>query len=149
MTVFKNKKMYRELQKSDFNKSYLNLLKQLTDIGNISQNDFNIRFDLISDNKLHKIFVLEDHNKIISTGTLIIEPKFLHQCGNIGHIEDIVVDVEYKGKGLGKKMIKYLTDLAEDYACYKIILNCDEKIEKFYKKCGYEKKNTGMAKYFE
>jgi hypothetical protein len=37
---------------------------------------------------------------------------------------------------------------AKKEKCYKIILDCDENLENFYKKSGLEKKGIQMAKYF-
>ena len=30
--------------------------------------------------------------KVIGCATLLIEPKFIHECSNVGHIEDVVID---------------------------------------------------------
>ena len=50
------------------------------------------------------VILIEDlqKKKIVAAGTLMIEYKFIHNCGHIGHIEDIVVDKEERGKNLGK-----------------------------------------------
>lgn len=48
------------------------------------------------------ITVIEDENKdIIASATLLLEYKFLHECGNVGHIEDVVVHDSQRGKRLG------------------------------------------------
>jgi len=48
--------------------------------------------------------VIEDrvHGKIMGAGTLLVEPKFIRECGSTGHIEDIVVHEAARGLGLGK-----------------------------------------------
>lgn len=54
------------------------------------------------------------------------------------------------GKGLGKGIIMYLTELAEKCGCYKVILDCDEHNTGFYAKCGYSGGHSPvyMARYF-
>ena len=96
--------MYRLLEKMDYEKGLLELLSQLTTTGKVSKEDFIQQYNTIKGNTNHKIYVLEENNKIISCGTLLIEPKFIHNCSNVGHIEDIVVDKNSRGKGLGKKI---------------------------------------------
>ena len=38
--------------------------------------------------------------------------------------------------------------LAKERNCYKVILDCDEKISNVYKSNGFEIKNIQMSKYF-
>jgi glucosamine-phosphate N-acetyltransferase len=76
------------------------------------------------------ILVLEDveRAKIIASGTLLVERKFLHQGGLAGHIEDVVCDEGYRGLSLGKKLIAALVHLARVKGCYKVILDCNVSI---------------------
>lgn len=141
--------MYRLLDKTDFDKKFVELLSQLTETGNITKESFENQYESMSFNPYHRIYVLEDNNKIISCGTLLIEPKFIHNCSNVGHIEDIVVDKNARGKGLGKKIIKFLTEESKKYNCYKVILDCSNDHEEFYEKCGYKLKGKYMAHYFK
>ena len=139
---------FRNLQKNDFNNGYLDLLSQLTEVNkeNISFDNFCNFIDNL--NNQHKIIVIIHENKIVASGTLLIENKIIHGISKVGHIEDIVVDSECRGFGLGKKIVTYLTDLSKKNNCYKVILNCKEENCGFYKKCGYEKKETEMVQYF-
>ena len=59
---------FRFLEKNDFNKGYVDLLKQLTNVGDITLESFNIQYDYIMTNKYHYIFVLEENKKIIAKG---------------------------------------------------------------------------------
>jgi glucosamine-phosphate N-acetyltransferase len=51
------------------------------------------------------IVVIEEKatGKLVATGTLAVELKFVHSCGHVGHIEDIVCDEAYRGKQLGRR----------------------------------------------
>ncbi len=139
---------FRNLQKSDFNFGYLDLLSQLTEVNknNISFKKFSNFIDKLNEN--HKIIIIINNNKIIATGTLLIENKIIHSISKVGHIEDIVVDSNSKGLGIGKQIVTYLTNLAKENNCYKVILNCNDHNVGFYQKCGYQKKETQMVKYF-
>ena len=41
-------------------------------------------------------------------------------------------------------LLKYSKYVAKQYHCYKIILNCKEELEKFYKKNGFSKSSIQM-----
>mmetsp|Transcript_16514 Transcript_16514/g.28052 ORF Transcript_16514/g.28052 Transcript_16514/m.28052 type:complete len:101 (-) Transcript_16514:147-449(-) len=92
----------------------------------------------------YKIVVIVDKatKKIIGSGSLIIEKKFIRNAGICGHIEDIVINESHRGQKLGLRIIKVLTDIGWANNCYKVILDCDEKNTGFYEKCGYSVKGA-------
>ena len=140
--------MIRKLTKNDFNNKYFDLLDQLssTNQENITYNKFELFINQLNNN--HNIYVIEKNNKIIASGTLLIENKIIHNFGKVGHIEDIVVDFNERGSGIGKLMINHLIEAAKNLNCYKIILNCNESNVQFYEKCGFIKKELEMVIYF-
>lgn len=54
--------------------------------------------------------------------------------GLVAHIEDIIIDSNYRKQGLGKKIINELINISTQSNCYKIILDCNEKKCKFLSK---------------
>jgi glucosamine-phosphate N-acetyltransferase len=140
----------RPLHLEDYNKGYLFLLKQLTDIENLNEEKFQKRFkELQLEKNVYFIIVLEDiiKKRIIGTGTIFLEKKIVHGAGLCGHIEDVVIDENYRGKKLGQRIVEHLIYLAKKNHCYKIILNCSEKNISFYEKCGFKKKEFQMVFY--
>ncbi|KAG2686607.1 hypothetical protein I3760_09G013600 [Carya illinoinensis] len=143
--------LVRRLQISDKSKGFIELLRQLTFCDSVSDNDFEDRFHEISSlGDHHVICVIEDETseKIIATGSVFIENKFLRNCGKVGHIEDVVIDSNARGMQLGKKVIAFLTDHARSMGCYKVILDCSLENRAFYEKCGFKQKEIQMVKYF-
>ena len=140
--------IFRKLEKEDYNLGYLSLLEQLTHVGDISVEDWNNRYEEIQSNSCIQIWVIVDKDSIIATGTIIIEPKFTHNIGRVGHIEDIVVHKDKHGLGFGKKIIDDLVNIARNSGCYKVILNCSDKNIGFYEKVGFTLKERQMAHYF-
>ena len=69
--------------------------------------------------------------------------------GSVGHIEDIVVDKNIRGSGLGRIIIEHLVNFGFKNNCYKIILDCSEKNKKFYEKLGFQKKEIQMVNYIK
>jgi glucosamine-phosphate N-acetyltransferase len=92
----------------------------------------------------HEYFtiVLEDtaKSKIVGSGTIFVERKFVHSNGLVGHIEDIVTHKDYRGLNLGKLIIETLKVIGKRTGCYKIILDCSDKNVPFYQKCGFTQK---------
>ena len=139
----------REIQRTDYDKGYINLLKQLTSVGSIKYSDFVKKVTDIINNVNHYIYVIEDNDKkeIIATGTIFIENKIIHNFGKVGHIEDIVVHRDYRGCNLGKIIVAKMVEIGKDKGCYKIILDCKETNIGFYEKCGFKKHQMQMASY--
>lgn len=122
--------------KSSDKTEYINLLSQLSKMNiDVSDEAFNIFVAQL--NNSHMVKVIKDgSDKIIGTITIFIENKIIHNNGKVGHIEDVVVDSEYRKKGIGKKLLEHAREICKD--CYKIILNCDDDKIDFYTKCGFE-----------
>lgn len=137
----------RKLRKGDSVEGYCDVLSCLTSVGSFSQAEFDAQLCKIEQCGGH-IWILEDAGRIIGTGTLLVEPKFIHSCGNAGHIEDVVIHRDYQGKGYGRLLIEQLLTCAKDMGCYKVILDCREHVEAFYEKMGFEKRGLQMAKYW-
>ena len=76
----------------------------------------------------------EDNKKIIGMVTLLIEQKLIHGGQCVAHIEDLVVDLEYRKLGIGKQLIDFCKTYANQNNCYKIILDCADETRKFYEK---------------
>lgn len=141
----------RKLEISDRKKGFVELLQQLTVCGSISDEAFDKRFNEVAKyGDDHLICVIEgrDSGKIIATGSVFIEKKFIRNCGKVGHIEDVVVDSNVRGKNLGKKVVEFLSDHAHSMGCYKVILDCSSENMPFYERCGFKKKEIQMVKYF-
>ena len=71
-------------------------------------------------------------SKIIRRG-LDIE-QYFNFFVNLPNIEDLVVDREERGKNIAQQLINKCIEYAKSQNCYKIILNCNENLIKFYEK---------------
>jgi len=133
----------RKLELSDYYLDYLQLLNSLSptveDKGLLS---FQEQYNKIMASRNIHIFVIEDQSseydaRIVTSGTLLVEEKFLHDHGKVGHIEDIVVASDTRGQGYGKQMVDHLVKTAKTLGCYKVILNCKEEVVPFYQKSNF------------
>lgn len=83
------------------------------------------------------IYIAKRDKEIIGTATLLIEQKFIHGGGKVGHIEDVSVKKEYEGNGVASNIMDALIEIAREKGCYKIILDCKDKLLPFYGKFGF------------
>jgi glucosamine-phosphate N-acetyltransferase len=140
----------RALEPMDYDKGFLKCLAMLTTVGPLSKSEFMDRYNYFKAHN-HEYFtiVIEDVQKkvIVGAGTLLVERKFIHSNGLVGHIEDIVTHSDYRGLNLGRIVIETLKGIGKSVGCYKIILDCSTSNVPFYQKCGFEKKEVEMAWY--
>ena len=133
-----NEPIIRNLKESDLNNGFLNTLKSLTVVGNIDDEAAKKRFHEILSDPNYIIKIAEIDGKIVGSTTLFIELKFIHELGMVGHIEDVVTDKNFQGRGIGKKIILSLLDEAKNRGCYKTILDCDDDVIPFYEKINFQ-----------
>ena len=128
----------RKLQKEDLWNGFLHTLDSLRQTSGMGEKTVEKIFDKINSNPDHIVAVAVLEGKIIGSTTLLIETKFIHNGGKVGHIEDVVVDKEHQRKGIGEKIVKYLLKYAKEQGCYKTILDCADDIKPFYEKLGFK-----------
>ena len=134
----------RKLQKKDLYNGFLLSLDVLRKSSHLKPKKANSIFDKISKNPDYIIYVAIDNGKVIGATTLLIEQKFIHDGGKVGHIEDVVVRKHYQGRGVGKKIIGALLKYAEKKGCYKTILDCTDDLIPFYENLGFKRHSNSM-----
>ena len=136
---------FREIQKKDIPEVW-KLLEQLKPISEIELKDFTPDIDdaWTEFNSIGIVGV--DKGKIIAYGSLVIESKIRGYLS--GQIEDVVVDRNYRGKGVGEKLIDEINKKANKVGCYRVTLFCKEELVPFYSKNGYQVNNIVMKKWF-
>jgi ribosomal protein S18 acetylase RimI-like enzyme len=60
-------------------------------------------------------------------------------------IEDVAVNKDHRGKGIGKSLVEKLIEIGKQKNCDKLVLNSSEKNSKFYEKIGFEKNEIQMV----
>lgn len=127
----------RILKKEDLQNGFLRTLDSLrqTSIDKKKAEDI---FERINANPNHIIVVAELDGKVVGATTLLIEQKFIHNGGLVGHVEDVVVDKNFQGQKIGAKIMNYLLNVAKEAGCYKTILDCTDDVKSFYEKLGFK-----------
>lgn len=91
-----------------------------------------------------RTYVAKIDDRVVGTATLLVERKFIHHGGLVGHIEDVSVHKEFQRRGIGTSLVRYITEEARKLGCYKVILNCFEHVAPFYVRIGYRRHDLGL-----
>jgi len=134
----------REIEEDDLEKGFLETLDFLRNTSSIDKNKAKEILKKIKQNPNHIIYVAIDDKKIIGSTTLLIEQKFIHDGGLVGHIEDVVVRKDYERNGIGVKLVTSMLERAKEKNCYKTILDCKDDVKQFYEKIGFKRESNCM-----
>ncbi|KAG9237372.1 putative glucosamine 6-phosphate N-acetyltransferase 1 [Amylocarpus encephaloides] len=145
----------RPLRGNDHALGHLDPLRDLAAVGEISETDWRGRFEEMRRAEgVYYVVVIEwegpgGERRIVGTGTLVVERKFLFKLGIQGHVEDIAIVKAHQGKQLGGALLAALNRIAREVGCYKNILDCSLKNSPFYEKCGFTERGIEMDIYFD
>lgn len=89
-------------------------------------------------NSMFKCFVLQD-------GVLVGAGRAIADGIDCSYLCDIIVHPDFQGQGIGQAMVRNLMDLSSGHA--KIILYANPGKEGFYRKFGFRRMLTAMAKF--
>ena len=134
----------REIQESDLEKGFLECLDNLKIASDLEKDSAKNILNSILDDSNHIIHIAELDGKIVGSTTLLIEQKFIHKGGLVGHIEDVVIKEGFGRKQIGKKIVESLLEIAKNRGCYKTILDCKDDVKEFYEKIGFRHESNCM-----
>ena len=134
----------REIRENDLENGFLETLDFLRKASDLDKSKAKEILEKIKQNSNQIIQVAIDDKKIVGCITLLIEQKFIHDGGLIGHIEDVVVRKDYEGKGIGMKLVTSMLEYAKRKNCYKTILDCKDDVKQFYERIGFKHESNGM-----
>ncbi|WVQ93334.1 hypothetical protein IAU59_000402 [Kwoniella sp. CBS 9459] len=140
----------RPLASDDNIRGHFDVLSVLTAAPQLSAQTYRDTFqELRACRNTYFIIVIVERatDKIVGSGSIIVERKLLRSAGLVGHIEDIAVSKSMQGRKLGLRIINALEEIGRARGCYKIILDCSDKNIPFYEKCGFKHKEFQMVRY--
>lgn len=95
----------------------------------------------MSEYPYYKVFVVEDNQRIIGTCSLIIIDNLGHKGANLAVAESMIVSQEYRGHGIGSKLMQFVMEKAKEENCYKLMLSSNKKrirAHKLYEQLGFQ-----------
>ena len=122
---------------SDIEEQLAGLFRQLN--SNIKQVDLSQVMD--PDNPISLVYCREG-NKVLGMALMC---TYTVISGIKGWVEDVVVDVEHRGQGIGRKLMEKLVELGKQNGLTEILLfSADKRIEaiNLYKSLGFKEKES-------
>jgi glucosamine-phosphate N-acetyltransferase len=132
----------RELNGHDLSSGFLEALAGLAEVGLTPA-----QAGEVLRNRLRagiRTYVARVGERVAGTASLLVEQKFIHGGGRVGHIEDVAVHPDFRHHGIGSALVRHATEEARRHGCYKVILNCFERLTPFYAQLGYRPHDVGM-----
>jgi GNAT superfamily N-acetyltransferase len=90
----------------------------------------------------YTIYVAILDGSVIGTFELLIMDNLAHLGAPSGVLEDIVVHRDWRGKGVGKQMVRFAMNRCRERGCYKLALSSNLKREaahRFYDRLGFQR----------
>lgn len=126
--------------------SFLHTLGQLHQVQALSLDEAVTTFQAI-DRQWSKMFVAMVDDSIVGMVTLLLEHKFARGGTLAGHIEDLVVDEQQRGKGIAHALLEAALTHAQQAGVYKTILDCSQELVSYYERYGFSAKEVCMKRY--
>ncbi|KAG8470336.1 hypothetical protein KFE25_008757 [Diacronema lutheri] len=142
----------RRLEPADFDRGALQLLAQLTTVGDVSREGF-VAFVERSDAAGERAtFVLVDSasaGSLVGIGTLLLVARAAPEATGErrAHIEDVVIDERARGRGYGALLVRTLLEAACATGAAAVLLECSVENAAFYERLGFARAFTSMALY--
>lgn len=128
----------------------LELYKELTPFENSLERSIEIYKEILQDEQ-YLIVVAKENNKVIGSAFGVC-----CKCLSVGGspflvIEDVIINEDFRGQGVGKKVMKVLDEFAEEKNCgYAILVSSDyrKKAHAFYDNLGFVDGVRGFRKIY-
>lgn len=135
----------RELRASDLENGFFETLGNLSELEGLTvAKGRKILSDMKRGTAYNILVAVAPGGQVIGTTTLLVEQKFIHGGGLVGHIEDVAVRKGFEGKGVGSSLVRRAIGEAKELGCYKCILDCSPGRVGFYEAIGLVRHEVGM-----
>lgn len=99
-------------------------------------------FERIQQPPDHTMYVAVRDGEIIGTFTLLVVQQLTHRGARSGLVEDVVVQADQRGQGVGQAMMAFATEVLRAAGCYKVVLSSGARrvdAHRFYERLGFRK----------
>lgn len=104
-------------------------------------------FEQIDSDPNHELIVAELDGEVIGTLHLMFLPSVSFQGGLRAQVESVRVEEKYRGRGIGREMMKWAIEKAQARGAHLVQLTTHKSREdahRFYERLGFEKSHVGM-----
>lgn len=90
----------------------------------------------------YRIYVAVAGDRVVGSFALLVMDNLAHLGARSAVIEDVAVDPEWQGRGVGKLMMRFALRICREKGCYKAVLSSNLKrgaAHAFYDSLGFER----------
>lgn len=94
------------------------------------------------------VLVAERDGKLLGTCSVNLIEHLAHNFARSAILEDVVVDADARGLGIGQALLGKAVERARSWGCYKLALSSNQSREaahRFYKQQGFELHGVSLA----
>jgi GNAT superfamily N-acetyltransferase len=133
--------LIRDVSGRDFDQVF-GLLKQLWSYKELDYEDMKKMFDHNLQSADHFYIVALYGPQVVGFCSLTVKNNLWVQ-GFLGNIDEMIVEESYRGQGIGKKLMKRITEIAIEKNCRRLELESSfhrGEAHQFYEELGFEKR---------
>ncbi len=116
-----------------------------------SFDDYRKVFTEICSDPRRELLVAEYQGEVVGTVALFIMPSLSHSANPYALVENLIVNLKYRRKGIGKKLMEYTIARAKQERCHRIELCSDKRrreAHRLYRSVGFEASAYGFRIWF-
>ena len=90
----------------------------------------------------YRVYMAEGTTGLYGAFSLLIMDNLGHGGAPAGIVENVIVAPEYRGRGVGKRMMEYAMERCREAGCYKLTLSSNMNrlgAHRFYESLGFQK----------
>jgi GNAT superfamily N-acetyltransferase len=127
----------------------------IPDEGNLKNEDpslpldprYHEAFAVIADDPNNALYVAELAGRVVGAFHLTIIQYVANRGGRIAQIENVIVDPDLRGRGIGGDMMRWAIDEARRRGCFRVQLTTNKvrkRAHQFYERLGFVATHEGM-----
>ncbi|AEU34635.1 GNAT family N-acetyltransferase [Granulicella mallensis] len=112
------------------------------DSGNFTAEEARAHFSRLKQYPSFHVFVAFLHEVPVGTYELLIMDNLAKRGRKSAVVEDVAVDPQHQGQGIGRAMMEHARKQCQEASCYKLTLSSNlkrEEAHRFYEALGFEK----------
>ncbi|MGI8786988.1 MAG: GNAT family N-acetyltransferase [Pyrinomonadaceae bacterium] len=109
-------------------------------------------FEEIEADKNNELIVAEIEGEVVGTLQITFTPSISFQGGKRATVESVRVDGKFRGRGIGKELMRWAINRAREENCFAVQLTTNSErrdAHRFYENLGFKGSHLGMKLYLK
>ncbi len=129
----------------------IELLQDMDGEEGLAPDEYLRMWNKINEYPYYKVFVVEDRKLIMGICSLIIIDNLGHKGARLAVAENMIVNQDFRGQGVGSQLMQFVMARAKEEECYKLMLSSNKKrrlAHRFYEQLGFEQHGISFMMEF-